>query len=336
MAITDLYVDPSIAADSGAGTIGDPYGDLEYCIEQENWVAGGIRVNIKAGTDEVLAASLETALADTTSSTAWVPTETGPLIFQGYTSASQDGGVGGISGGGSLSVINTSTLDYIAFIDMHLHNAGAANVVTVDNFCTFTRCEINNTSGAGIVCGISCRVFDCHIHDIGASGVSGSAVIERCLLETGPTNDFTNAIYSPSSVRRCLIKVTGAGNGMQVFDAASVSHCSIYSDGGTGSGIYCLNSAMVGSVVNNLVEGFSGSGGYGIEFHATNSSIRYWGGNSVYNCATAIGTPEFALDYIGGNETLAASPFTSASTGDFSPVDTGSVKEGALPATFPS
>ena len=37
MAITEVYVDPSIAGDSGVGTIGDPYGDLEYAIEQETF-----------------------------------------------------------------------------------------------------------------------------------------------------------------------------------------------------------------------------------------------------------------------------------------------------------
>ena len=43
---TELYVDPSIAADSGAGTIGDPYGDLEYCIEQETFdLTNGTRIN---------------------------------------------------------------------------------------------------------------------------------------------------------------------------------------------------------------------------------------------------------------------------------------------------
>ena len=50
MAITEVYVDPSIAADSGAGTVGDPYGDLEYAIEQTTFdTTNGTRVNIKIG-----------------------------------------------------------------------------------------------------------------------------------------------------------------------------------------------------------------------------------------------------------------------------------------------
>ncbi len=54
MALTEIYVDPAIAADSGAGTEGSPYGDLEYAIEQETFdLTNGTRVNIKAGTDEL-------------------------------------------------------------------------------------------------------------------------------------------------------------------------------------------------------------------------------------------------------------------------------------------
>lgn len=82
MALTEIYVDPSIAGDSGAGTIGDPYGDLEYAIEQITFdTSNGNRINIKAGTDEVLAVELGAAISGASIS----PSETAPLIFQGYT-----------------------------------------------------------------------------------------------------------------------------------------------------------------------------------------------------------------------------------------------------------
>ena len=46
MAFSEVYVDPSIAADSGTGTIGDPFGDLEYAIEQSTFdTTNGTRVN---------------------------------------------------------------------------------------------------------------------------------------------------------------------------------------------------------------------------------------------------------------------------------------------------
>ena len=126
MALTELYVDPSIAADSGAGTIGDPYGDLEYCLEQEDYdLTNGIRVNIKAGTDEVVAAELSVAMASTAApgkSVAWVPTQAAPCVFQGYTTAAGDGGKGGISGGGSVSIYSDTALDFVHFVDLQQHH----------------------------------------------------------------------------------------------------------------------------------------------------------------------------------------------------------------------
>ena len=82
---THVYVDPSIAGDSGTGTIGDPYGDLQYALNTVTRGTDGNQFNIKAGTDEVLAASITTATYGT-------PSTSQPLIFRGYTSAANDGG----------------------------------------------------------------------------------------------------------------------------------------------------------------------------------------------------------------------------------------------------
>ena len=85
---TVYYVDPAIDADSGAGTVGDPYGDLQHCLDTITRDTGqGDRICVKAGTDEVLAASLTLA-------TYGSPSPYVPLIIQGYTSAAQDGGIG--------------------------------------------------------------------------------------------------------------------------------------------------------------------------------------------------------------------------------------------------
>lgn len=76
MALTEVYVDPSIAGDSGAGTVGDPYGDLEYALEQVTRDAtNGDRFNIKAGTDEILEFALDVIVDYGT------PTRIAPLFF---------------------------------------------------------------------------------------------------------------------------------------------------------------------------------------------------------------------------------------------------------------
>ena len=219
MAFSEIYVDPSIAGDSGSGTVGDPYGDLEYAIEQETFdTTNGTRVNIKAGTDEILAADLSTALADTSVSIAWAPGITSPLIFQGYTSAAGDGGVGGISGGGSVGILNNAAYDYTSFIDLHLHNCGAATVVDIDNWCNFIRLEVDNTSGAGLSSDTEGQILDCYIHNVGGIGATvNSGIIARNHLENG-TNKFSIAINCAAAtmIHRNIVSVDGASDGINI------------------------------------------------------------------------------------------------------------------------
>ena len=60
MAITNYYVDPSINANSGTGTIGDPFGDLQYALDTVTRDStNGDQFNIKAGTAEVLTGTLD-------------------------------------------------------------------------------------------------------------------------------------------------------------------------------------------------------------------------------------------------------------------------------------
>ncbi len=336
MALTEIYVDPSIAADSGAGTIGDPYGDLEYAIEQETFDAtNGTRVNIKAGTDEVLAVELSAALADTSVSIAWAPDVAANLVFQGYTSAAGDGGVGGISGGGSVAVITDAVNDFIHMVDLHLHNCGSATIVQLDADCSLINCELDNTSGAGVNLGNMGMLYGCYLHNIGGIGATGfgrSGSIMYCHFANG-ANDFTNAIQNVNgTVYRNVIQVDGTTNGIVAGNDVRILQNSVWSNGGSGNGIALSGNSVTHGVTNNVVEGFSGSGGNGFSMAVGGSKLITYGGNSAYNNETDYTSPSsWTLKDLGDNETLSASPFTDAANGDFSPVDTGNVKEGALP-----
>lgn len=340
MALTEIYVDPSIAADSGAGTVGDPYGDLEYAIEQETFdTTNGTRVNIKAGTDEVLAAQLATALADTSVSVAWAPSGTAPLIFQGYTTAAGDGGKGGISGGGAVPIISSTTLDHIKFIDLHLHNCGANYIVSLDDGCAIMRCELDNATGnRAIDLDLDSNVIGNYIHNVGDFGiVVTSGVVEQNILKNG-TNKFSWAIRGDGAdatvIRRNIISIDGTSSGIDADNKTWIDQNSIYSAAGTGTGIDLATAGNVKSVRNNLVEGFSGTGGVGIDAGDTGIKLEVYGGNAVYDCETEYVAPDRNFLALGDNETLTASPFTDAANDDFSPVDTGNVKEGSLPAAF--
>ena len=80
MAFTDYFVDPSLDIDYGSGTIGDPFGDLQYALDTVTRNAtDGDRFNIKSGTDEVITGgNLSLALYG-------APNEQTVLIFRGYT-----------------------------------------------------------------------------------------------------------------------------------------------------------------------------------------------------------------------------------------------------------
>jgi len=333
---TEVYIDPSIAGDSGTGTIGDPYGDLQYALDQVTRDStNGDRFNVKAGTDEVLAAALDL-------STYGTPTSTAPLILQGYTSSAGDGGKGGISGAGSYGMWAASALDFIYMIDLHMHNSGAAAVVDLDNFCAVINCEVDNTSGAGVTLDTGGLIWNCHIHNCGGNGAEvHSGTIAFNTLENG-TNDFSNAIAFVNGVGSVIgnvIDIDGSSNGIYSFARSPVliANNSIYSNGGTGNGIYCIDTAYGASIiVNNMVEGFSGVSGVGIELLA-GDYLSILGFNAYYNNATNLTkSGDVLLDLTSGDQALdTTSPFTNAGSDDFT-VDTR-VKALAYPtANYPS
>ena len=329
MAITETYVDPAIAGASGAGTVGDPYGDLQHALDTMTRDAtNGDRINIKAGTDEVLAAALDL-------STYGEPTEDAPLVFQGYATAAEDGGIGGISGAATYSVFNSTTLDYISFIDLHCHNSGAAVIIRADRHNNIINCEIDNSSGNGLQFGSYNIVSNTHIHNCGTSGISAGAgiFISHCYFENG-ANDFSSAISAANFsgiVINCIFNLDGSSNGIVISsNSSAVSNNTVYSSSGTGSGIKIAGNAEDSIVLNNYVEGFSGVGGIGIDID-TGSAVSYYQSNRWYNNTTNESLSG-AVFNDNDNSATAASALTNPGGGDFS-VGTD-LKAGAYPTSF--
>jgi len=343
----DIFVDPSIAGDSGAGTSGDPYGDLEWALEQTTPNSNGDAFNIKAGTDEVVEFALDIFTDYGT------PTETAPLVFQGYTTAARDGGIGGISGGGSVSVVSNGSLNYTQFIDLHCHNCGSNTILATNNECCLIRCELNNAADGAHFDSDSVFIGN-YVHDISGVGIAGR---NNChysfnFMENG-TKKFAKALRTEIGTAffyKNIVWLRGAANasiGIAGGAPSTILNNSIWCNAGTGAGIWMESNAdEMGSVLlNNLVEGFSGTGGVGIdlgEFSDFVSTVN--GANSVENCTTDfIAAAAVTWDFMNKitpstatNESLGASPFADVSetAKDFSPVDTGSVKEGSLPDEF--
>lgn len=337
MALTNTYVDPSIAADSGTGTVGDPYGDIQYALNtMTRDGTNGDRINIKAGTDEILAAAL-------TLSTYGTPSFASPIMFRGYTAAAEDGGIGGIDGNATYTMIVNSTFDYIHFQDMHLHNTGAVYILSMDNNLTVVDCELDNTTAGGINADNTLWVSGCYFHNMSAFGVTFLDGNVRDNYFANGIKTFIAAIElqttSTAFLSGNIISIGGSSNGIRYGRSTTVVGNTIYSPSGTGKGIVerSPTNAWVPAITNNLIEGFDGIGGVGIEV-LSDIQLYLYGGNAVYNSTTEYSIAGLIISDVGDNESLSVSPFEKSGSDTFAnrftyfePVDTGNVHGGAYP-----
>ena len=337
MARTEIYVDPSIAGDSGTGSVGDPYGDFQYCLSNETFdTTNGTRINAKAGTDEILGAALDFATDFTAGGG---PAHNNPgLIIQGYTSAAGDGGSGGINGNGSYGPMNQTGLGGTALVDMHLHNSGSATLVSLGNYSGMINCELNHTTGNG---SSNVTAYGCHYHDIGGDGAIAGVVV-GCYFKN-ETKSFTNAV-TISGLRICLrniISLSGNSNGIYsgstyapVIQSNSIFNTAAGS--GTGKGIRGYASQYAPMIIaNNIVEGFS------VNYDPIATVPLYsMFGNAAFNGGTNYGTE--MPGWIGldtpDNEVLGSTGFAKSGSDTFAnrfayfaPLDVGNVRGGSWP-----
>lgn len=316
MAPTNYYVDPTAGNDTtGNGTSGTPWKSVQKALNTiTRDTTNGDQINVKAGGTD----TLSSALVLTTYGT---PTAAAPLFIRGYTSAANDGGFGVIEGGGSVSVISASGANYLWFVDTKLGNTGANRVARIGTGGGYINCEIYNSSAAGIQTGANNLVIQCYVHDC-ATGIDGSAqpgFVYGCHFANGATRDFTTVI--DASIANMIadgniFNLDGSTVGIKISNGINiiVKNNSIYCDGGTGKGIYIASGAA--HVFNNVIEGFSGSGGTGIRLDS--SAIAFFmAANAVYNNATNISNAGLIRFQWITDATLSGSPFVNAAAGDF-------------------
>jgi len=340
-ALSEYYVDPNAGNDTtGDGSVGTPWKTIQKALDTiTRDSTNGDRVNVKAGTADVISVGLNLTTYGT-------PTDTAAITIQGYTSAAGDGGIGEIDcNGNNISVWAVTTYDNICHRDMKMGNCITSTIVHLDNHIIFENCEIHTTTGTtaiGIQCDNFCRVINCHIHGIGGTTNTGlqlqGGVVAYSYIEDYGTNSGSRAIFHTFS------------------NSLNVAHCFIVADAdasgifidGSGGGIFVNNSLrgvgtatggtgieLSGSgtnkhaVLNNLIEGFF----TGLTVDNTSDLIPVKG-NSIYNSASA----DFNLGdqtdagAASGNESLSASPFAKSGSDTFAlrntyyaPVNTGSV-----------
>jgi hypothetical protein len=339
--LTQIYVDPSLDSDSGTGTSGDPYGDLQYALNTATRDGtNGTQINIKAGEPEAMAAILSFAGTFTAPVVA-----TAPLVFRGYAESLNDGGIGIIDGGGG-AVFPANP--FTQYRDLHIRNGGSATLVAAGSTNSIVRCKIENTSGIGInLGGINGLVSNCEITDCGEGVVAAasSCSILNNYFKFGATRNFTSAVKPTStttqSIERNIFSMGTSGIAIDIQNVGvkAISN-SIFANGSSGAGIAigAVGRTDKAIIINNVIEGFSDTGGRGISFINTTTVPLQYAHNACFNNETnyhQIGDAIAVEDV--DNEVLTASPFAKSGADTFanrfayfSPVDTGNIRGGAI------
>ena len=349
MAFTEIIVNPALASDTGLGTLASPYGDLEWAIKQEVFdTANGTRISVMTGVDEILTSPLQVAMADFATTAAWVPGEAFPCVIEGMLAIPGDlrglPVTAGISGGGLVSIMNDSILDSIKFQNLHLHNVGNNEILDLDEHVAIIRCELSNWTGNNQAVNVDSGILtDSYIHSNGGNATAilfgtNAGHILRNYLDLDATvisaMSLANGVSALHNI--VILPASDDANGITVDANAICEHNVIYSrGGGTGEAIKSTGSDITGYIQNNIVQGFSGVGGLAFDFTAVNSGVQVFRGNAYFDCTTGVSGPTNWPPLVDiDNEELTVSPFTDPDSGDFSPVDTGSVREGALSQTI--
>jgi hypothetical protein len=308
---TYYYVDPGGGNDTtGDGSIGTPWATVQHALDNiTRDSTNGDQINIKAGTDDVLSAALDY-------STYGASTAAAPLTLRGYTSTANDGGMGGIScGGGSYQVSNAR--EYVHFIELDLHNV-ATLIINLGRYSVLVNCNLYNSGEDGMWNNQDNVVAGCYFSDIDrfAALVGGIRFFSNAIDDTGAKTMTSGFVVGAKSiVENCVFRMSAGADAIKTNGIGShIVNNSIYTVSGTSSGIYVANSAHTNcSVANNIISGYSGVGGIGIEALAP---MAFYGNNKFYNNTTneSIGDVDYNA---GNNDNLGADPFTDASSEDY-------------------
>lgn len=341
----EIYVDPAINANSGTGTIGDPYGDVQYALDTLNHGGDGARINVKAGTAEVLAAGGLSLDAHFTTNGA--PGATEPIIIEGYTSAAGDGGIAEFTGTANSAAfwVDTTTggadVDYATFKNLKITTAQATGyAIVIDNQITFLNVElISNHGGIDVDQGL---VDHCKVSYVDSAGVSGAfaiVAVSNCYFvqtsgalvpgvsSCSPVVGNIFNVRAATDASAGVINTSGTG-AAYVFSGNSIL-ANISSGASSANGIRAVTPNCLFS--NNYIEGFNSAADEAIDISSASVSSVF-ANNAFFGNTANITNAGLNTITIGSTSSLAASGVTSASGADFTP--TADLKGTGYPAGF--
>lgn len=279
----------------------------------------GDRINVKSTTPELLG----TALTGATYGNGAV---LAPLIIQGYTATAGDGGIGVISGNASVACVNDSARQFWIFRDLQFTNCAANQIVFMGANCTFWNVKFDTGTGGGLRSTSGSRIRGCRFENLGGTSLRASSNhVSGCYFKNGANvaATFLAQEGAGGSAHDNIFNASGATDCINQSQTCDIIRNRFYSSAGTGQAIIAgASSIMLGRIEYNYIEGFSGSGGKGIQATAgVNPDIISLIKNYYFNNETDkdLGGDTFISD---DGTTLSGSAYVDPSTEDFSYNDT--------------
>jgi hypothetical protein len=320
-----------VVCNSASGTASLPWRSIQGALDLITRDAvNGDQINIKAGTDQVLSATLVLT-------TYGAPTSATPVIFRGYTTSANDGGIGVIDGAATYAIWLgvSATGNYCHFWDLKMGNCGAAQVITLGHYSTIVNCELHTSTATRGVSyeGTACNIVNCYIHDLsGASNVffnSAGGGLYYCNIKSAAGTYVVDGYSSPSSIENNIIDISTDTSLTAIYvrgNGSRVMSNTIYTSSAQTVAAIKEDTAGHAIVLNNTIEGYSGAGGIGT--HKSTGSVIVLGKNAYFNCTTPETDAGKARYTLSASVTLVASPYVDKAGDNFAIV-AGSLAIGA-------
>ena len=298
MAMSEYYVDPSIAANSGTGTIGDPYGDLQYAIDSITKNAtDGERINIKSGAEEVFSAAIDWATG------MGAPWGGAPTLLQGYDSAAGDGGICEIDMGGNAFTQASA----------HVKDAKIRNMTACGGqYADYENVWLSDCTG--LATAFRCMFQNCVFSDFTGTdciNVTTDGFLGGCYFEfaAGEVPSDSAIKSSNGRIQNCIVNASADVVGIEIAGTSLIENCSLLQTAATATsdGILFKYGGSSQRAYGCIVEGFDNGFNYNSQ-----TSPFYSGYNAAYDNVTDYSETELAT--IRGNEALSSSAFAKSGT----------------------
>lgn len=224
-----------------------------------NTVIAGDKVWVKADGNYAELATVDT-----------VGTPTAPVVFEGYTTTTGDGGRATITGSSTrancvasnVSILSTTRVYYI-FKNFRMTAATAEGFLSIGQNYTFKNCKFDTNGTAGL----QARSILCEACEFSANGTRG------CNVQAGLGVFVGCQFYDNGTV------------GLEGNVHLVIVSCIFFSNGSQAMSIGSTN--LIAAVINCTIDGDAKDSTFGIEFN-TPDAFTALVNNVVYDCGTGI------------------------------------------------